>query len=89
MNEHLMYISCASRTVLASHGGAGLVVHSSHSPHLLTHHIHEYQVDILWISMLPCSFHGAKGGGDGGSGSSSGGSSSGVSGGSTDNRFAK
>ncbi len=51
----------ASRTVLASHGGAGLVVHSGHPPHLLTHRIHKYQVDIGRVSMLPCSFRGMRG----------------------------
>jgi hypothetical protein len=57
-----MHISGASRTVLASHGGAGLVVHSDWAILLtLTHHIHEYQVDIQWISVLPCSFCGMGG----------------------------
>jgi hypothetical protein len=46
MNEHLMHISCASRTVLASDGGAGLVLQSGNPPHMLTHLIHENQVDI-------------------------------------------
>jgi hypothetical protein len=61
MTEHLMHISCASTIVTALHGGAGLVIHLGHLPHLLTHHIHEYQVDIKWISILQCSFCGMRG----------------------------
>jgi hypothetical protein len=55
-----MHISCASRTVLASHGGADLVLHSGNPPHSLTHHVHEHQVDIQWISMLLCTFCGMR-----------------------------
>jgi hypothetical protein len=32
--------------VLASHDCAGLLVHLGNPTHILTHHIHEYQVDI-------------------------------------------
>ena len=35
-----------------------------HPPHLLTHHIHEYLVNIWWISVSLRSFCGAKGGRD-------------------------
>jgi hypothetical protein len=39
----LVFKNC---TILALHGCAGLVVYSGHPPHISTHHIHEYQVDI-------------------------------------------
>ncbi len=43
-------------TPLDLHGGSGLVVHSGHPPHTVTHVIHEYHVDIPWISMPLCGF---------------------------------
>ena len=46
-----MHVLCASTLLLGSHGGSGLVVHSSHPPHIATHHIHEYQISIRWISV--------------------------------------
>jgi hypothetical protein len=43
-------ISCPSISPLASHGGAGLGVgpldQAIHPPHTVTHHTHEYRVDI-------------------------------------------
>ncbi len=39
------------------HGGSCLVVHSGHPPHIVTHLIHEYHVDIPWICMPSCGFH--------------------------------
>jgi hypothetical protein len=56
-----MHISCALKITVASHGGAGLVIHLGHPPHLLTHHIHKYQVDIQWISILPYTIRGMRG----------------------------
>jgi hypothetical protein len=44
-------------TPLVLHGGAGLLVHSGHSPHIVTHLIHEYHVNIPWISMPLHGFH--------------------------------
>jgi hypothetical protein len=37
-------------TPLVLHGRAGLVVHSGHHPHIVKHLIHEYHVNIPWIS---------------------------------------
>ncbi len=54
MNEHLIHISCVSR--LAVHCGGGLVDQSGHPPHTVTHHTHEYHVDMLWFSMQLCGF---------------------------------
>ena len=45
-------------TLLALHGGADLVVHSGHPPHTITHLIHKYHVNILWISVSLCGFGG-------------------------------
>jgi len=46
-----MHVLCASTWLLGLHGGSGLVVHSSHPPDIVSHHIHEYQVDIGLISL--------------------------------------
>ncbi len=35
----------------ALHGGSCSFVHLVHPPHILTQHIHEYHVDILWVSV--------------------------------------
>jgi hypothetical protein len=44
-------------TPLGWHGGSGLVIHSGHPPLIVTHLIHEYHVNIRWISVPSCGFH--------------------------------
>ncbi len=51
-NECLMHVLCTLTLLQGSHGGSGSDAHLSHPPHIAAHHIHEYQVDIQWFSML-------------------------------------
>jgi hypothetical protein len=44
-------------TPLGLHGGSCLGIHSGQHPHLVTYLIHEYHVDIPWISMPLRGFH--------------------------------
>jgi hypothetical protein len=43
----LIHVFVLIATLLGLHGGAGLVIHSGHPPHIATHLIHEYHVNIL------------------------------------------
>jgi hypothetical protein len=43
---------------LGLHGGSCLVVHSGHPSHMVTYLIHEYHVNILWISVPSRGFRG-------------------------------
>ncbi len=45
-------------TPLCLHGGSCLIVLSGHPPHIVTHLIHEYHVNIPWISMPLCGLRG-------------------------------
>jgi hypothetical protein len=38
------------------HGGSGSDARLSHHPHIVTHLLHEYQVDIQWFSVPLCRF---------------------------------
>ncbi len=45
-------------TPLDLHGGSCFVVHSGNPPHIVIHLIHEYHVNISWICVPSCGFHG-------------------------------
>jgi hypothetical protein len=51
-------ISVLIATPLGLHGGSCLFAHTGHFPHIVTHLIHEYHVNIPWISMPSHGFHG-------------------------------
>ncbi len=57
-NERHMHVLCSSTWLLGSHGGACSDAHPSHPPHIATHHIHQYQVDIRWVSVPSRRFCG-------------------------------
>jgi len=56
----VMHVLCASTWLLGSHGGSGSEARLSHHPHIAAHLLHEYQVDIRWISVPSRRFCGAK-----------------------------
>jgi hypothetical protein len=61
--DHVMRMTVSSMffgliaTPLGLHGGSGLVVHSGHPPHIVTHLIHEYHDNIPWIHVPLNGFH--------------------------------